>query len=364
MRTRWFLFGLLLPFIFVAAFQWVIDPLFIFGRRTGELMWWKQPRISAAFILRRVEASGLSIGSSRNQSIPSNHRGWETGHVMQVVLPAATFTEDRLFIEHAHAIHPLRTVTVEMSYENVANSIPSQFNPDRLWHLTEPTNRLQYYVTMATDIARVLYSADSIEEGILESVRITWEGRMKFFARKDAWKATFGITTKASDNVAGNMTPQQEPMEELRKILAFGAEHNINMYFFLSPLRAPYEEEVVARYGFDAIEKWKRDLVVLFAEEARRTGRTYPLWDFSGYHTVTLEEVPPSGVFYDMRWFSDKAHFKEETGSMILDRLFGTCSSPCEIPWDFGVRLTPENIDAHLESIRAARAQYVKTHPQ
>lgn len=359
MKKLPFLLGFLLPFLCIALFQWYRDPMYLFGRQEGDLWWWKQPRVAAAFITRRLKPTALSIGTSRNESIPSGHPGWGGLPVYKIVLPSATYTEERQYIEHAQAFQPLRKVTVEMSYENVYNPVPAQFNPDRLLHITEPTNRLRYALSIVEDISRALFSADAIEEGMIEALHTTWDARIRYYDRFDTFKKALQYSTNGSGR------PQEDPLGELKKMIEFGVRHNIEMSFFISPLHAPYEEEEIGRYGYDAmVERWQRDLVRLFAEEARVTGREYPLWDFSGYNSVTTEEIPANGSMWDMRWFSDKSHFKEETGTMILDRMFGTCADPCPIPSDCGVRLTPQNIEEHLATIRQDRERYLRSHPK
>ncbi|MDD5103963.1 MAG: hypothetical protein PHX93_06250 [Candidatus Peribacteraceae bacterium] len=351
-----FFIGLLLPLALVAGLQWSIDPLLVFSREEGGDWWWKQPRLSMPYVMRRVKPASMSMGSSRAGSIPITHRGWNGQRVMKLVLPGATYSEERQFLEHAQAIHPLRVVTLETSYENIYNKIPGQFDPDRLLRVTGQNNRLRFGLRVIQDYMTVLFSADSIEEGIMEFFEVAWTPRLQYYERLDALRKVYGTTGE------GNKNNQEDPMKELKDMLTFASDHKIQMYIFISPLRAPYEESEYRRIGFEKTEQWKRDLMRLLTEEKRRSGYTHPLWDFSGYNTVTLEEVPPSGVFYDMRWFSDAAHFKEVTGAMILDRLFDTCAEPCEIPEDFGVQLTPENIEEHLAKVRADRVEYLQTH--
>lgn len=361
MRKSPFAIGFLLPFLCTAFFQWYQDPMFLFSRRPAQDAtgwWWKQPRIASAFVLRRLKPTAISIGTSRNESLPSDHSGWGMP-VVKIVLPSATLTEMRQYIEHAQAKRPLRRVTVELSYENVYNRIHTQFNPDRLLHITEPTNRLRYLRSIVEDINRALFSYDAIEEGVIEALHTTWDARLRYYEQFD-WLNNELRTTSNTGAL-----PQKDPMDELKKMITFGLDHNINMYFFIAPLYAPYAEEEIARQGYTAmVEQWHRDLVTLFETVNREKGRAYPLWDFSGYNSVTTEEIPAGGTIWDTRWFSDERHFKTTTGKMILDRMFNTCSDPCPIPEDFGVLVTTQNIEEHLVRIRQDRDRYLKSHPK
>jgi hypothetical protein len=82
------------------------------------------------------------------------------------------------------------------------------------------------------------------------------------------------------------------------------------------------------------------------------------LWDFSGYNSVTTEPVATP-----MQYYWDSSHFTERVGGWILTRVMGGTETG-QIPADFGVSLTDENVEAHLAAVRADRDSYVRMHPQ
>ncbi len=56
----------------------------------------------------------------------------------------------------------------------------------------------------------------------------------------------------------------------------------------------------------------------------RRRGTTLdapsiPLWDFSGYSSVTTETLPASGSHAEMEFYWDSSHFKDIVGDFVLD---------------------------------------------
>jgi hypothetical protein len=100
---------------------------------------------------------------------------------------------------------------------------------------------------------------------------------------------------------------------------------------------------------------------MLEADAARHPGaKAFPLWDFSGYSSITTEPLPPPGSRREMNYYWDSSHFKQEVGDWVLDRLF---HSQGGVPADFGVELTADNIDDVLARIRADRARYRRWHP-
>jgi hypothetical protein len=106
-------------------------------------------------------------------------------------------------------------------------------------------------------------------------------------------------------------------------------------------------------------------LVEINEEEALRAGESsFPLWDFSVYNQFTTEPIPKTGdTETAMQWYWDSSHYKKELGDIMLDKIFHYHESGRIVPDNFGILLTSENIDDHLQKIRADRQHYRDTHP-
>jgi len=112
-------------------------------------------------------------------------------------------------------------------------------------------------------------------------------------------------------------------------------------------------------------EFWQKELVRINEEEAARAGRKpLPLWDFSDANTITSEVVPAAADLTPMHWYWEFSHYRIRTGDLILDRIFGYRSPGRIMPADFGVRLTGDNIDAHLAHSRAGIADWTTGNPE
>lgn len=110
-------------------------------------------------------------------------------------------------------------------------------------------------------------------------------------------------------------------------------------------------------------EQWKRELIKILAEDsaAHPNERPFPLWDFSGYNTYTIEDVPPPGdTRAKMQWYWESSHYKKELGDKVLDKIFGIDRN---LPSDFGRQINADNIEQHLAWIRAQQQEYIKSHP-
>ena len=100
----------------------------------------------------------------------------------------------------------------------------------------------------------------------------------------------------------------------------------------------PYALAQYAGFSIDAYSEWMRRVV----SDAGQ------VWDFSGYNPVTA----------DARNYFDPVHFNESIGDRMLRR---ACRSNDDgADEDFGVRVTPENVERHIAAHRrqheAARA--------
>lgn len=104
---------------------------------------------------------------------------------------------------------------------------------------------------------------------------------------------------------------------------------------FTTPVSAALFRELVRAGRLPDLERWLRDAVEAFGE----------VTDFMGVNSITIADGH----------YQDGSHFYPETGDLIARRLSHADASG--VPADFGVRVTADNLDAHLAQLRAqARA--------
>lgn len=153
-----------------------------------------------------------------------------------------------------------------------------------------------------------------------------------------------------------------DSMNDLRELLKMAYQNNVELHFFISPSHA-WHWEGLANVGlWENWENWKSELVKINKQEAVKAGKpSYPLWDFSGYNSISTESVPASNA--SMKWYSDSSHYNMACGDLILDRIFGYNTASGMLPEDFGVLIDEQNIKAHLSDIRALRIDYAERHP-
>ena len=155
------------------------------------------------------------------------------------------------------------------------------------------------------------------------------------------------------------------PLKNFQAILVRAYREAIDLRLFISPSHAR-QWEVIAAVGLrDKWEEWKRRLVRMNETEAAKAGKPpFPIWDFSGYNSITTEALPAlHGGQTIMKNYIDSSHYTPYVGDLVLDRLFDSHPPGLKVPSDFGVLITSKNLDTHLAHIRAEREEYQKTHP-
>ncbi len=112
-------------------------------------------------------------------------------------------------------------------------------------------------------------------------------------------------------------------LDSLARIRDRCAEKGVNFLVLTAPVYADY----LAYYDWDQV-----------VDFYTRLADVTPYWDFS-YSSVSFEP----------RYFYDETHFRNCVGEMALARIFGDESR--YLPEDFGVYVTPENVQAHWEQL-------------
>jgi hypothetical protein len=122
-----------------------------------------------------------------------------------------------------------------------------------------------------------------------------------------------------------------------------------DLRLYVTPLNSSVRK-LMAELGLgEHYNFWLNELVRLNEEEAARAARKpFPLWDFSDVNTITAETVPQPTDPRPMRWSWDYSHYRKIAGDLILDRVLDHGEVGRDLPADFGVRLTGENVAAHV----------------
>jgi len=136
-----------------------------------------------------------------------------------------------------------------------------------------------------------------------------------------------------------------QQLDPLRTIAETCRQKGINLKVFISPAHVTQWEAVRVKNLWTAFETWKRDVVKII-----------PVWDFSGYNSITSEPITD-----DMQNYLESSHYLKEIGNLVLNRMFDYQID--KVPPDFGVLVTSDNIETHLASIRTQREAWAAQNP-
>lgn len=114
-------------------------------------------------------------------------------------------------------------------------------------------------------------------------------------------------------------------LSSIQEITALSKKNGINLVFFINPVhKTTYLDADKSRFI-----KFKRELAGLTS-----------YYDFSGLNSITTNNL----------YYHETSHYREMVGDMMLRKMFGYPT--VTVPQDFGVLVTPRNIDDHLARLR------------
>jgi hypothetical protein len=358
-------------------------------------------RLVKAYEVRRLRPQGIILGTSRSHlGLKPSHDGWDPAAkpVYNLAFDGATTKEMYQYLLHAHAVRPLRQVVLGLDTYH-ATLAPATARPDFDAQLLDSPVGRTLPALMRADL-KVLTSLDTFRAS-LATVRSQRDREPQWFApdgqrvgevffhRAGEHFEQLGprgyfeeidrleVGFKREGQLAANArSPGRIPqpataasetsLDYIRRIVAFCRAEGVDLRIFIAPEHA-HQLEITAAIGeWATLEKAKRALVQLLAEDSTRHpgAPPIPLWDFSGYSSVTTEALPERGSRAEMEFYWDSSHFKDIVGDFVLDRLFGLSHPRRPVPPDFGVRLTPATVEPALARLRAAQLAYRRSHPQ
>jgi hypothetical protein len=360
---------------------------------------YRRVKLAKAYDIRRIKPQAIVLGTSRSHiGLRMTHEGWGIPPEARYnsAFDGATTKEMYAYLSHAHAVSPVRQVVLGLDFWQLGQGLAStrpDFEPALLF---EPHHPLHNAAVYAADVA-LLMSTDTTAAsftqlgsgGEKEPEWLASDGQRigatffrdvepsfsrspgAYFRNIDRQEIGFMLETEPAPRGATKYRPDDPAttptsFDYISKIVSFCREADIDLRIFITPTHAHQLEITSELGGWPRLEQGKRDLVQLLTEDTVRHpgARKFPLFDFSGYSSVTTERVPGDTSKEEMEFYWDSSHFKERVGDWILDRLFEVVRKNDPVPPDFGVLLTAENLDRELQQIRISQKVYRREYPE
>ena len=356
--NKWLLSTVGLSLLTIVGINWLVDPYGIY--KTPNFLGINHEKPKQQFNDRLLKAIDvihykpvtIFLGSSRTkQGLDPNHPALSNSQpAYNLAFDGANTYEIFRYLEHTIKNQPeLKEVVMGVDFFMFNNFIGNQpgFNEKRL----EKT-----YI-IPGDIMNSLFSIDTLDiskETVLASSqepnRNISYGEKGFFPHRKykdgATKGRFSNAINVYYNFHHKYELSDKYFENLQKIVNLCREKNIKLTLFISPSHAIQWESIRATGEWKTFENWKKKVVELT-----------PLWDFSGYNSITTEKLQDK-----MENYADSSHYTKPVGDLVFNRIFGY--QEYKVPKDFGVLITPANIESQLAKIRADREEWVKNNPQ
>jgi len=176
--------------------------------------------------------------------------------------------------------------------------------------------------------SKALGTTDYTRDNVKRTIRVSAQRKQQAVAQQSGLYGNLVYGTGYHYN-----TKVRQYLETIKK-----ENPNSRFIIFTTPISSDLFKLMVQRGRLKDYERWLRMLVDVFGG----------VYDFMGVNTITSN---PSN-------YADLHHFYPEFGKLIADRVTGV-KNP-DIPSDFGVWVTKENLEMHLKKIEHQAASLIK----
>ena len=350
----------------IAGFNGFFDPYEVLGTpRITPLNQVKrekdtQVRLFKTVAVNRLEVQSLFLGSSRTEfGLDTHHPGLsELQPGFNLAITGGNMYEVRRYFDHAIATQPnLQEIVLGLDF--------FMFNQNRENTPDFKEERLETRDLFAGDVFEVLLSKQAVISS-LKTLKNSFsrpnnpgffyaDGRRNPDSTIEQVYFNQGIIPRfrmvlrdflVRPDLYGSYELSHDYLEDLQAIITTSQQRGIRLHLFISPSHAMQWESIRVAGLWSEFEDWKRAMVNLS-----------PVWDFSGYNSMTTEAIADS-----MQFYIESSHYRKELGDLVLNRILDY--QPETVPSDFGRLLTPTNLESHLEQIRRSRELWANENPE
>lgn len=309
--------------------NFILDPYGVWkngGRRDND-------RLIKAIKVSKMRPKTIFLGSSSAVTgLNPNHPGLMNEQpVYNLGLFGSNIYETRRYFEHTLSAGKLEKIILSLNFHSFSQyrkNAPG-FSESRLGnHFGDPEDYISLY-----------FSLDSLKLAIDSSkskVYLTEKGSYLRQNKPDKIKETFKselIEDFSQIDLYGDFQLSQSYLLDYRSIITSAKKNNVETLTYIPPIHA------TLFYGFITSERWSQ-----YKSWLRSMVLVHPTWDFSGCNSVTTQSIHPK-----MATYFDASHYTMKVGDWLLKRMLN--SEISSIPSDFGVLVTSENVDDHLNKL-------------
>lgn len=360
--NRLFVFFTIPSILIVGILNFVVNPYGVFqGFQVSKINELKpkqkdHARLFKTYDIINFKPQTIFLGTSRTEIgfNVNNPILQEYEPVYNLALPGSNIYESMTYFQHAIINQPnLKRVIIGIDFRSFQNS-------ETLGQEDFSEERLGKTGYLKNDLINVIFSVDALESSvktIAANLNPNYAKRFNFIyltkgqlsllnPDNQSQKKLFenqikGYFTRGIYSPNSYQMPNQS-LENIRRIIELAKINDIEIFIFISPAHVLQWEGLRAAELWSSFEQWKREIVKII-----------PVWDFSGYNSITTEAIND-----DMKYFLDSSHYYPVVGDLILHRLL--LNKTQDVPTDFGILINSDNIESHLLQIREDREKWAK----
>ena len=320
--------------LIVATINYIIDPHWSFLHKNSLNQMQipfneRQQKTNMVYFRGLDRYNGLLIGSSRTTFI--NQNDFYNMKIFNYALDGIYPFEYKDYIDFAKKIKGKDFKYIIIGADFYNSNIPHNLKFENPKHYINNSRSFLYRYRMLFSIDSLKKSIDNIDANISKIAPI-------YYTRDNVKKRQRASEDERIKNYIRNlkkhinyfMGKNYQPNPEYIEILKRLKRDNPNTKFiiFTSPISANLLVGILKKADkIDEFKKWLRDLVDIFGE----------IYHFMNINSVTT----------DLQNYPDDDHFYPYIGTLIANRISNNIN--INIPKDFGIKLTKENIDSYLK---------------
>jgi hypothetical protein len=369
-------FSTFLLLTLLVALNYIVDPYFIHQ--------WDTPRLhrlspaqqkimpwAKTYAAYRFQPEVVFLGSSRSEiGLPTDSRLFSGKRVFNLAISGASIGDAASMLEHTSFFHHPELVIWGLDYgwqfrEKTGNTdfTKELIARDSFYPLRRTLLNIKRSVSMAMTVDAmkiVIGQSEKSCRSLLAYNGYKSPECLEIIMRNE------GGTKRAFEEVLKKKEPLGNPadvaatIQFLDRAAGNSCRNGAKLRFFFHPIHALAELSYWATLEED-LENWKRSLVKM-VDARRQGGCDIKLYDFSGFNSITTEEIPQATDIENMKYYWEQSHYNGKVGTRILEEVSATGKGASERA--FGAELRPDTIEGHLLNLRQARQKYIKDHPK
>lgn len=355
-----------------AAFNWLVNPYYLFedkGVANKKTAITTKQRTYKAYQVIDSGIHTLIAGNSRAEmGFPTNHPCLDKP-VFNIAMPGINLNTQAHYIRHALAANNIKQIIWGVDFTDFLEREPFPPLPshEHLLVSSKGDESSNYSSYKLKNTLKALFTLGAITDSVSTLIKqknssasyrdntgfnpasgyynniITHEGQHILFQQKNS-----ELTKRYQAPAPVYRSTSGHPYKILKSLIELAHSKNIELKLIINPLHLDMMQILAnANYTSDIL-KWTSDIT-----ELSNRSEHVQLWSFFDFSKQNTEASPKSKKDRVLTWFWEPAHYKEEYGRSMLNRVLEDRNCKSTENNTFGVRITTDSLGSYLEKLKS-----------